>query len=96
MKYVTEIAILFPVALYALLSQSCHIWSWCKIQCCDSLWKWTRIVLVNVTLDLYSLGGKMSHRHVSWIREAARLDVMIVALWHLTGVSEELPPKCLL
>ena len=40
------------------------------------------------TQGLYSLSGKTPYRQISWIIEAARLDVAIViSLWNLTGTS---------
>ena len=45
---------------------------------------------------LCSLNGKTSYRHILWNLEATRMDViMIVSLWHLTGTSAALLPRCL-
>ena len=45
---------------------------------------------------LYSLSGKTSYRQISRSLEAARLGfIMIVSLWHLTGISAAVLPRCL-
>ena len=45
---------------------------------------------------LNSLSGNTSDPQISWSREAAILDVMMILwLWNLTGISAALLPKCL-
>ena len=45
---------------------------------------------------LYSLSGKTSYRQISRSLETARLDATtIVSLWHLTGISAAVLPRCL-
>ena len=48
------------------------------------------------THGLYSLSGWTSYCEISGNLEAARLGViMTVSLWHLTGISRALLPRCL-
>ena len=63
-------------------------------------WSVTNRLTVNegykMYLDLCSLSGKTFYRHILWSFEAVRLDVKITAsLWHLTGISAVLLPRCM-
>ena len=53
-------------------------------------------LVIQSSQGLYSLSRRTSYGKISWILEAAKLGVIMVAsLWHLTGISAVLLPRSL-
>ena len=62
------------------------------VDCCGLNSGW----FTHIIQGLYSLRGQISYCQILWSLEATGLDVMmIVSLWHLTGISAALLQRCL-
>ena len=76
----------------------CHGFFYSKyILCCNDLLHetWYHKTWSTLVQSLCSISGKMSYRQVSWSLKAARLNIIIIVLWNLTGISAAMLPRCL-
>ena len=92
----------FRVRLFNTHGMSHEIFTcfWCAWFCFGRVMLYNRVMRFCESYSsapgLYSLSGRMSYCKISWSFQASSLCVMIILpLWHLTGISAALLPRCL-